>query len=357
MRQPEERESLVHRRPATIIVPAYQEESDIGHTILELDRLCRRLDAWQWEIIVVDDGSTDYTCREAALAATEIGTEVRVLRHAINKGLGSSLRTGIVASRGDVVLTADCDLSYSIDTLEQLVHEFTSTKAKIVIASPYMPGGSTVSVPRPLEFRSRAANHWLRAMCLGGIYTLTGLARAYDGPLIRSMSLKATDGDINVEIIYKAQALRAHIVEIPATLNWGHLPERGQRSSLITRRARLVTYKQLVNGYLWRPFWFPLAAAIILSIPGCFLLVTGKLGWQGLAVVCAVGSLLLLFFSLASLQAKRYFEELYTLGTGLRAVVGAPPLAASSTAVEQHEAVSRHEVVEEHQDIRVSERQ
>lgn len=318
------------RRPTTasIIVPAYQEESGIVRTIGELDAMCRRLDAWRWEIVVVDDGSTDATCQEAAQAASVAHTPVRILRHPRNTGLGGALRTGIAASRGDLVLTADCDLSYSVETLERLVEAFLGSGAEVVIASPYMPGGRTVAVPRALEVRSRMANAWLHAASLDEIYTLTGMVRAYDGPAIRGMSLKAVDADINVEIIYKAQVLRLGIVEIPATLDWSNLQTRVTRSKLLARRSRWNTYKQLVNGYLWRPFWFPLAMALVLAVPAIVLTLLGYLGWHGLAVVSALSSLVLAFMALSALQVKRYFEELYTLGTGLRRVIGIPPATA-----------------------------
>lgn len=326
---------------ASVVVPAFQEETGIARTIAELDQMCLRLSDWDWEIVVVDDGSTDGTCAAAATAAAKVTTTVRVLRQPRNTGLGGALRTGLAASRGALVLTADCDLSYSVETLERLVETFISSRAEVVVASPYMPGGSTVDVPRMLEIRSRAANMWLRAASLDTIYTLTGMVRAYDGDFIRSLSLKAVDADINVEILYKAQVLRAGIVEVPARLDWSNLQSRITRSKLLARRSRWNTYKQLVNGYLWRPFWFPMSVALMLAVPGVVLLLTGRLGWDGLAVVSSLGSVLLLFMALAALQMKRYFEELYTLGTSLRRATGAAaPVVMVDSVDENDRAVS-----------------
>lgn len=303
--------------------------------------MCIRLPEWHWEIIVIDDGSTDATCTEAAGAAANCSTTVRIMRHHRNTGLGGALRTGLAVTKGDMVLTADCDLSYSVRTLEDLIESFVTTGAEVIIASPYMPGGRTMAVPRALELRSRAANAWLHAVSLDDIHTLTGMVRAYDGPTIRSMSLKAVDADINVEILYKAQVLRVGIVEVPATLDWSNLQTRVTRSKLLARRSRWNTYKQLVNGYLWRPFWFPLAIAVILGAPALVLVVTGRLGWQGMAVLSGVSSLILLFMALSALQAKRYFEELYNLGTGLRRVVGGPPAHAAHLPLDQRNPTSR----------------
>lgn len=313
---------------ASVVVPAFQEESGIASTLHALDQMCLRLDHWSWEIIVVDDGSRDATYALAKETAHKISTPTRILRHVKNLGLGGALRTGIGASQGQLVITADCDLSYSVETIEELVATYERTHMEVVIASPYMPGGSTVSVPASLEFRSRMANVWLHAASLDDIHTLTGMVRAYNGPFIRSMSLKAVDVDINVEIIYKAQVLRAGIIEVPAVLNWSNLEARQSRSQLTSRRSRWNTYKQLVNGYLWRPFWFPLGASIGLGAVLLLLAILGHVNWSAVAIICGVSSIVLVFVSLMALQSKRYFEELYTLGTGLRTVVGAPDVGA-----------------------------
>ena len=74
-----------------------------------------------------------------------------------------------------------------------------------MIASPYMEGGASVKVPRPLAVRSQAANKFLNFTSYHDVKTLTGMVRAYDGPFIRSLSLKAEGPDVMVEIIYKAQ--------------------------------------------------------------------------------------------------------------------------------------------------------
>ena len=52
------------------------------------------------------------------------------------------------------------------------------------------------------------------------------MVRCYDGPFIRSLDLKAMGPEINTEILYKAQIMRARIVEIPAHLDWSDQEER-----------------------------------------------------------------------------------------------------------------------------------
>lgn len=315
----------------TIIVPAYNEESVVGDTVHALDELCSSMEGRDWEVVVVDDGSTDGTAEEVSRAAATSRTPVRLLRHTRNRHLGGALRTGFLASRGEVVITADCDLSYSTETLGRLVDAFDETGADVVIASPYMPGGATRSVPTALEVRSRAANRWLRLTSLDDIHTLTGMVRAYRGCFIRSMSLKAVDVDINAEIVYKAQVLRATIVEIPAVLDWSHLRTRAGRSRLLAKRARTNTVKQVINGYLWRPFLFPLVAGIFLLIAGFGIL--PFIDWRAevIAGACLTAGFLLIFQMLSTLQAKRYFEETYVALQQVRSVLPNPdPIAVGA---------------------------
>lgn len=319
------------RATATFIVPCFREEATVARTIRALDELAHKKDSFVWEIIIVNDGSDDDTLGEATRAAEQCETRVRILSHRRNAGLGAGMRTGIAASQGDVVVAVDCDLSYSIDDLSRLIDTWEESHPHMVIASPYMEGGASLEVPRPLAVRSQAANAILSKASYHDIKTLTGMVRAYDGPFIRSLALKAEGPDIMVEIVYKAQILRCRIVEIPATLSWVGLDQRVSRSSLTSTRSRMTTYRQLINAYLWRPFWIPLVPGLLFGLLAVVLTCTGHLGWDGLANASAILAVTLVINAMMSLQSKRYFEELYNLGYGLRATSPVEPIRTPST--------------------------
>ncbi len=102
----------------TLIIPAYNEENAIAHTVTEGIRILDSI-AQQWEIIVVSDASTDRTAELARQAGA------RVLDHPTNMGYGNSIKTGIVAARHRLIAITDADGSYPLEALEELARAAT----------------------------------------------------------------------------------------------------------------------------------------------------------------------------------------------------------------------------------------
>jgi len=102
----------------TIIIPAYNEELAINSTLQELTILTTKN---EWNIIVVNDGSTDKT-REIV----EKYDEVRLINHPYNKGYGASLKTGIKSAETDIVAIYDSDGQHTPEDLEKLYENYQS---------------------------------------------------------------------------------------------------------------------------------------------------------------------------------------------------------------------------------------
>ena len=95
----------------TIIVPMKDEEAVVAETTRRLITAAETVAGDKWQILLVDDGSTDRTFAIASdLSAKD--PRIQVCRHAKNFGRGRALRTGFAASRGKVVISVDADLSY-----------------------------------------------------------------------------------------------------------------------------------------------------------------------------------------------------------------------------------------------------
>lgn len=328
----------------SVVVPAYNEAAILEENLTTLcDHLQSLDDEYRWEILVINDGSSDRT-GEVADALARVRENIHVVHHVTNFGLGQAFKSAFARCRGDYVVALDADLSYSPDHIERLLEPIRKTRANVVVASPYMKGGTVSNVPWLRRLLSVWANRFLAAAARGHLSTLTSMVRAYDGRFLRTLDLTSTGMDINPEIIYKSMLLRARIEEVPSSLKWRE-PRAvgGRRSSMrVLRQVASV----LVSGYLFRPVMF-------FILPGLLLLTFSAYvnGWMffhflnqyrnhgehswffsraSTAVAAAyeqaphtftVGlmslmvAIQLLSLGILALQSQRYFEQMFHLGT------------------------------------------
>ena len=87
-----------------------------------------------YEIVVVDDGSNDRTS-EVVRGVTPDIPHLRVIRYEVNRGKGYALKTGVLASKGDVVLLSDADLSTPIEELSKLLPLINDNSCEVAIGS------------------------------------------------------------------------------------------------------------------------------------------------------------------------------------------------------------------------------
>jgi dolichol-phosphate mannosyltransferase len=109
----------VERCCLSLVIPAHNEAAGIRQAIDEADRALKELAA-EYEIIVVDDGSSDATALEVANASTDF-PRLRLLRHEHNQGYGAALRTGFTAARYDWVAFTDADCQFHLTELASLI--------------------------------------------------------------------------------------------------------------------------------------------------------------------------------------------------------------------------------------------
>jgi glycosyltransferase involved in cell wall biosynthesis len=370
--------SAEETRPlVSVLVPAYNEKPIVEKNLgLLFDYLRGLEERYRWEIVLVDDGSTDGT-GEAADRFAEGREGVRVIHHPSNMRLGQALRTGFEHCRGDYVVTMDLDLSYVLHHIETLLGTIRATGAQIAIASPYMKGGRVSHVPWLRRKLSRWANRFLSFASRENIATMTGMVRAYEAGFLKRLALKAMNIDIHTEIIYKARILRARIVEIPAHLDWGPLRETGEGRESSIRISSSVVWNML-SGFMFRPFMFLILTGFLFLAASLY-----PLGWAMIHTVTAlqemapaggtpagrlsaavaeafvqsphsfiVGgfalmvSVQLIGLGMTALQNHRYFKDLYHLvGTFYGSWKEGPWSAGSGAAAAAHHGETRRERV------------
>lgn len=135
----------------SIVIPAYNEEESIAEVLEQIARVMNSGDI-EYEIIVVDDGSTDNT----AEVLKELN--VKVVRHTYNKGYGASLKTGIRKAAGDIIVITDADGTYPPEEIPNILSLMNENDMVVGART-----GGKVKIPlirRPAKwFLSKLANY------------------------------------------------------------------------------------------------------------------------------------------------------------------------------------------------------
>jgi glycosyltransferase involved in cell wall biosynthesis len=129
----------------SIVVPAYNEEEAIGH---DLRTIIGAMDSSgrDYEVIVVDDGSTDST----AAIVTQF-ENVKLLRHRANRGGGFSRNTGIKASKGDVVVVTDGDGTYPNQEIPAMLDYMEENDLDMVVGARRKEAGTAKILRTPVK--------------------------------------------------------------------------------------------------------------------------------------------------------------------------------------------------------------
>ncbi len=128
----------------SIIIPAYNEAGSIRDVVGKIHETLAKSGS-EYEIIVVDDGSSDGT------AAKLVGQSALILTHPENKGYGASLKTGIRSAKGDVIVIMDADGTYPPEMIPELLSGMDEGYDMVVGART----GRDVNIPlfrRPAKF-------------------------------------------------------------------------------------------------------------------------------------------------------------------------------------------------------------
>lgn len=114
----------------SVVVPAYNEEESITKCLTDLDKYFRT-SAYDYEIIVVNDGSKDKT-GEIVKSFLKKVKNLRLVEHFPNRGYGGSLKAGFAAAKKDVIVMAHSDNQFDISELPKLLKRLTDENADMV---------------------------------------------------------------------------------------------------------------------------------------------------------------------------------------------------------------------------------
>jgi glycosyltransferase involved in cell wall biosynthesis len=254
----------------TVVLPAYNEAAALPGVLRDLhDQLPP-----DYEVLVVDDGSTDDTAIVAERGPC------RLIRHRVNRGKGVAIRTGIAEASGDYVVIMDADATYPVAAIEQLVEH---------LADHDMVRGNRVSTAESMPLVNKIGNWFFNKLFaiahglesgdhLSGLY---GLRR----DAFRRLGLEARGFDIETEIGIKARARGLRVAEFPIE----YKPRVGEKKLSPWRDGLRILGRVIVLLLIYKPW-------VSFILPGILLLVASV----GVSIALSLGNVHTPYFGLST---------------------------------------------------------
>jgi glycosyltransferase involved in cell wall biosynthesis len=214
----------------SVLIPLYNEEEFI-QTLLQ-----RVLDApypegMEFEIIIVNDCSTDGSAEAVQNFIEATGARIRLVHHDKNQGKGAAIRTAIQYAAGEFSLIQDADLEYDPREYPKLLGPLLEGKADAVFGSRFMVAGER----RVLYFWHSLANQMLTLFCnIAADLNLTDMETCYKAfrtSLVKTIPLRSNRFGIEPELTIKLARRQARIYETPISYH-GRTYEEGKKIGL-----------------------------------------------------------------------------------------------------------------------------
>ncbi len=206
--------------PVTVLVPAHNEEVVIPHSVPAM----LAMDYPDFEIIVIDDGSTDDTV--GALARLRSDPRLRVVHKVVNEGKAMALNDALPLARGEIILILDADAEPQPDLLRQMVPHFASARVAAVTGNPRVRNTETfLARLQSIEFSSivsllrRSQRIWGRIVTVSGVVAAFRRSAVFD---VAGFSPEMPTEDI--ELTWKLQRRFYDVRYEPRAVCWMTVP-------------------------------------------------------------------------------------------------------------------------------------
>lgn len=213
-----------------IVLPAYNEEESISKLLDRISYYLFDSDIDNYEILVVNDGSTDRTAD--ILKDYQQKTPLRIITHETNKGLGKTIRNGLLhavesAEDNDIIITMDADDTHTPGLIYRMVNTMREGY-DVVIASRYQKGARVYGLSYYRKFLSSVASYIFRIFLpIKGVRDFTCGYRAYRASVLKNAFEKYGDQFIDqegfqamVDIILRLRTMDVIFGEVPFILRY-----------------------------------------------------------------------------------------------------------------------------------------
>ncbi|WP_182864604.1 glycosyltransferase [Rhodopirellula sp. JC639] len=229
----------------TLVLPAWNEAEVIGQSIAEAEAALAGLTD-RYEIIVVDDGSTDGTAALVDQAAAA-NPAIRLIRHDGNLGYGAALRNGLAAATSDLVAFSDADCQFDLTELDRLI--FLSARYDIVCGYRIDRKDSWLRC-----FYSRVYNTLVRCLLGTEVRDVDCALKLFRREVVQRLTISTAGFLVNSELLTEAKRRGHSVVEVGVS----HRPRAGGASTVSA--AQIPTVLGELTRYWWNTAQFPVTA-------------------------------------------------------------------------------------------------
>lgn len=199
----------------SVIIPAFNEAERLPLTLVAIDRYLRTVE-YPYEILVVNDGSTDNTV-EVVKKMTPVIKGLKLVDNQMNYGKGAVVRQGMLVANGEIRLFTDADNATSIDQFEKMRPYFTEGY-HVVIGSRAVKGAE-LNPPQPFyrQLLGKGSNLIIQLTNLPGIWDTQCGFKAFTAEAALAIFSRAriSGWGFDIEILSLARELGYRIKEIP----------------------------------------------------------------------------------------------------------------------------------------------
>lgn len=231
------------KKNLSIIIPAYNEEENIFSTLTEVASHFKKT-GYAFEVLVINDGSTDKTVHEVKRAITNF-PEIRLIEMPKNSGKGDAIKEGVRHVREPYCLFMDADNSTRIDEWPKFENAF-SDGARVVSASRHLKDSDIV---HPQPFMRRFLGTGYRRLCR----VLFGLSvsdlncgfKAYETAVAKKVYALASmkDWTFDLEIFCLLKRYEIPVIEVP--VRWEHKSKKSNLKPISTAFRSLVSIARI----------------------------------------------------------------------------------------------------------------
>ncbi|MBC7797788.1 MAG: glycosyltransferase, partial [Pyrinomonadaceae bacterium] len=196
----------------SIVIPCYNEEANLPYLAKTLRSVEEKLENYDIRYVFIDDCSRDGTfARLNEIFGSQ--ANVKIVQHAVNKGVAGGMMTGIRNAETEIVCAMDADCSYDPHELAAMIEVLLEGGFDVVTASPYHPNGGVRNIPAWRLSLSKSASWMYRRVLRTKLHTYTSCFRVYRKSVVENIELRE-NGFVGVtELLGKLDLQGAKITE------------------------------------------------------------------------------------------------------------------------------------------------